>query len=453
MDIIIVGGGKVGYSLAKLLSQEFADITVIDKNELTLQRISDNLDVMCLKGSGTSLSTLNEANVSKADVFIAVTDSDEINMLCCLAAKKLGAKQTVARVRNPEYSEELVMLNDALHLDLAINPEKETALEIARTIKFSSVCSVESFADDRVDLVGFIINESHKISGKRICDISLDKCSVLFCAVERDNTVYIPSGDFKLEINDKVYVIGEHSEIISFFKTLGKYKKKVNNVLIVGGGRIGYYLAKMLDKFSIETKIIEKDYDRCRQLTEKLPNTIVIHGDGTEEELLHSESLVENDALIALTGNDEENIILSLMALNNEISNVVTKVTRLNYKNVAKNIGINTVVSPKSVTANKIVKYIRSLIDTRGCCIENIYKIINDESEAIEIIANENTKCLNVPIKELKINKDVLIATIVREDKIIIPTGNDYIKLGDKVIIITKTKNIMNLNNILQGGK
>lgn len=453
MNVIIVGGGKVGYALANLLSNEVEDVTVVDKDASALERISDNLDVMCLKGSGTSLSVLKEARVSKADVFIAVTESDEINMLCCLAAKKLGSKQTIARVRNPEYSEELIMLKDALDIDLAINPEKETAAEIAKLIKFSSVCSVDSFAKDKVDLVSFIVSECDEIAGKAICDVDLHNYSILFCAVEREDNVYIPSGDFRLEIKDKVYVIGEHKEITRYFKKLGKYKKKVNNALIIGGGKICYYLSKMIDKFGIETKIIEKDYEKCKELNEILPNSIIIHGDGTDHELLHSENLTESDAFIALTGSDEENIISSLVALNNNVSNVVTKVTRMNYNEVAKNVGISTVISPKSITANKIVKYIRLLSDRRGCCIENICKIIDDDTEAIEIIAKEGTACLNTPIMDLNINKNVLIATIVRDNKIIIPTGKDCIQHNDNVIIITKQKNIMNLNNILQGGK
>lgn len=453
MDIIIIGGGKVGYTLAKYLSNEGDNITVIDKDSKVVNRIAENLDVMSIKGNGTSLNILHEAGIAEADVLIAVTNSDEINMLCSLAAKKLGAKHTIARVRTPEYSEELIMLKDELGIDLIINPEKEAAKEIAQLIKFPSVCSIDSFSKGKVDLVGFTLTNGDKIIGKAIKDLNIYRCSVLFCAVERNEEVIIPSGDFILEANDKIYVIGEHGNIERFFNHLGKFNEKIKDTMIIGGGRVTYYLTKIIDKLGVKTKIIEKDYKVCEKLNEILPNSIIIHGDGTDHELLLSENFGETDALVTLTGSDEENIITSLFAINNNVKNVITKVTRVNFKEIAGKVGLDTIVSPKVLTSNKIIRYIRTLKNGRCCSIENIYKIVDDKAEAIEFLVNKGTSFIETQFMDVEFREDVLVAAIVRNDNIIIPTGKDKVKLGDRVIIITSRENIIDINSILQGGK
>ncbi|SHF01153.1 Trk system potassium transporter TrkA [Clostridium fallax] len=449
MYIVIIGDGKVGYTLAKHLSEEGNDVTIIDRNQEALKRAMDNLDVMCIKGNGTSVKVLQEAEIYRADVMIAVTNSDERNMLCCLAAKKLGAKHTISRIRNPEYAEELLMLKDELGIDMIINPEKEAAAEISQLIKFPSVSSVDNFAQGKVDLVSFRLFKEDKIVGKRICDIDMKKWVVLFCAVERDNEVFIPDGNFVLETNDKVYVMGDHPNITYFLQDLGKYQKKVKDVMVIGGGRICYYLAKLITKFGVKIKIIEKNFEKCQELNESIPEAIIIHGDGTEQELLESESLNEMDAFIALTDRDEENIVTSLFALNSEVHNVITKITRVNYNDIVKKVGVESVISPKIVTANKIIRYVRSLKNKEGCLIENLYKIVGDRAEAVEFSANSTTKCLNKPLKDIKFKSGVLLATIVRDHKIIIPKGNDVIKNGDSVIMVTEIENIMDINDII----
>ncbi|WP_195955770.1 Trk system potassium transporter TrkA [Clostridium saudiense] len=452
MDVIIIGAGKVGYTLAKFLSKEEDNITVIDNNIDALNSIIEKLDIMGIKGNGTSLKILHEAGISKADLVISVTGSDEVNMLCSLAVKKLGAKYTIARVRAPQYSEEILMLKDELGIDLVINPEKEAALEIAKLIKFPSVRSVDTFAKGKVDLVGFTILEGDGLDGEAIQDIKYLKDSILISGVERDGEIHIPSGDFVLHKNDKLYVIGEHKKIEVFFKRLGKFQDRIKNPLIIGGGRITHYLVNIIDSLRVTSKIIELDLDKCIELNETLPEAIVINGDGTDHELLLSENLQEADAFIALTGRDEENVLTSLFAINNNVKNVITKVTRFNYNVIAKNVGIDTIISPKAITANKILKYIRFLKNKKKCCIENIYKIFDEQAEAIEFLVREDVKFLNRKLKDINIINDIIIATIVRNDKIIIPSGDDKIELGDRVIIITKRDKLVDINDIVVRG-
>ncbi|WP_343009501.1 Trk system potassium transporter TrkA [Clostridium celatum] len=452
MEVIIIGVGKVGYTLAKYLSDEGDNITVIDSNINALNAIMEKLDVMGLKGNGTSLKVLHEAGIKKADVVISVTNSDEVNMLCSLTAKKLGAKYTIARVRAPQYSEEIIMLKDELGIDLVINPEKEAALEIVKLIKFPSVRSVDTFAKGMVDLVGFTILESDGLDGNAISQIKALKDSILISGVERNGIVYIPTGDFILRKDDKIYVIGEHKKIETFFKKLGRFQDKIKNPLIIGGGRITHYLVNIIDKIGVTPKIIEFNIEKCRELNESLPDAIVINGDGTDHELLLSENLECSDAFIALTGRDEENIITSLFAMNNNVKNVITKITRFNYNVIAKNVGLDTIISPKTITANKILKYIRFLKDRNKCSIENVYKIFDEKAEAVELLVNNNVSFLNKKLKDVSLMKDVIIATIVRNDKIIIPSGDDKIEFGDRIIIISKKDKVSGINDLVSGG-
>ncbi|MCR4943995.1 MAG: Trk system potassium transporter TrkA [Clostridium sp.] len=451
MNIIIVGAGKVGYSLAKYLSGEDDNITIIDNKDLALERIANNLDVMCIKGNCTNFKVLDEAGIREADLLISVTNSDELNMLSCLAAKKLGVKYTVARVRNPDYDEDITILTKAVGIDLVINPEKETAYEISRLIKFPSVYSIDSFSKGRVNLVGFRVNKSSLVD-ERICDIDFVRGKVLFCGVERNDEVIIPNGDFVIRKDDRVYVIGEEKNIQNFFKYLGKYKKKVRSSMIIGGGKISYYLSKIVSEYGVNCKIIERNTEKCRELTELLPNSIIINGDGMDQDLLLSESLPEVDSFITLTSRDEDNLIAALFAANQNVGNIITKITRDNYAQIADNVGINSVVNPKFITSNKIIGYVRGLKNNKKCSIDHIYKICNDHAEAVEFIAGENTKYIDVKLKDIEFDEDCIVAVIVREDKIIIPTGDDCIKIGDRVIVITKDHTLLDINEIFIGG-
>lgn len=448
MNIIIVGAGKVGYTLAQYLSNDGDNITIIDKKDCALEHVNNNLDVMCVKGNATSLKVLEEAGVRETDLLISVTDSDELNMLCSLASKKLGVKYTVARVRTPGYDEDITLLTEAIGIDLVINPEKAAALEIAKLIKYPSVCSIDNFSDGKVNLVGFKAEDT-ALEGKKISDIGSIRGNILFCGVERDNEFIMPKGDYVFNREDRVYVIGEHKDIQNLFNKLGKYKKKVKRAMIIGGGKIGYYLAKTINEV-VNCKIIEKDLGICKEINELLPNSIVINGDGMNEELLLSESLLEVDSFITLTGRDEDNIIASLLAHNKSVGNVITKITRDNYREIGKTVGINTIVNPKVVTAYKILKYVRSL-KYKKSCIENIYKICNDKAEAIEFIVGSDTTNISEKFKNIEFNKNTLVATIVRNNRIIIPTGDDCLKVNDRVIIVSKGRKILQIDDIFCG--
>ena len=452
MNIIIVGAGKVGYTIAKYISVEEDNVTIIDNNAVALEKINNNLDVMCIKGNCTSLKVLSEAGVRDADIVIAVTGSDELNMLCSLAAKKLGAKHTVARVRMPDYDEDIIMLTEALGIDLVLNPEKITANEIAKLIKYPSVCSIDNFSNGKVNLVGFKISDDTGLEDKKVVDLDYIRGNVLFCGIERNGEVIIPNGDYVFHNDDRAYVIGEHKEIQAFFKRLGKYKKKVKTSMIIGGGKISYYLAKVINEVGVTSKIVEKNLEKCQELTEILPDSIIINGDGMDQEMLLSESLLDFDSFIALTDRDEDNIIASLFAANNNVDNVITKVTRDNYNSLALDLRINSIVSPKLATANKIIKYLRTLKNQRCCSIENIYKICNEKAEAIEFTVTEDTRNLGVAFKKIKFREDSLVATIVRNNKIIIPTGDDHLVIGDRVIVVTKNSNLLTLDDIIFGG-
>lgn len=452
MNIIIVGAGKVGYTLAKYLSVEDDNITIIDNKAEALERINNNLDVMCIKGNCTSLKVLQEAGIKEADILISVSDSDELNMLCSLAAKKLGVKYTVARVRTPGYDEDITLLTEVVGIDLVINPEKAAAVEIAKLIKYPSVCSIDNFSNGKVNLVGFKVSGDTGLEGKKISDIDFIRGNVLFCGVERHGEVIIPRGDYIFHKDDRIYVIGEHKDIQDLFKRLGKYKKKIKTAMIIGGGKVSYYLTKIINEVGVTCKIIEKDLKKCEELTEILPNSIIINGDGMDQELLLSESLTQVDSFITLTGRDEDNLIASLFAANNNVNNIITKITRDNYNEIAKSVGINSIVSPKLATANKIIKYVRTIKNDRICCIENVYRICNEKAEAIEFIIGENTKNRDVRLKDIVFDEDSLVVTIVRNNNIIIPTGDDTLKLNDRVIVVTKNTKLLNINDIFHGG-
>lgn len=452
MNIIIVGAGKVGYNIAKHISQTDDNVTIIDNKIQALERINNNLDVMCIKGNCTSLKVLNEAGIKDADLLICVTNSDELNMLCSLSGKKLGAKFTVARVRNPGYDEEITLLTEAVGIDLVINPEKEAAIEIAKLIKFPSVSSFDNFANNRVNLVGFTISSDSGFINKKITEIEFIRGNILLCGVERNGEVFIPKGDYIFHVNDKVYVIGEHKDVELLFKKMGKYKRRVRNTIIIGGGKISYYLAKIIKEIGVHSKIIESDIKKCEELTELLPDSVIINGDGLDQELLLSESLPECESFIALTGRDEDNLVASLFALNNNVNNIITKITRDNYNDVAKKVGINSIISPKTVTAGKIIRYVKTIKNKRECPIENLYKICDEKAEAIEFIVSDHTKNINKKLKDITFTKNSLIATIVRDNKIIIPTGDDCLKVNDKVIVVTQNANLLSLSGIFSGG-
>jgi len=451
MKIVIVGGGKVGYTLAQQLSTEDHDIILVDNDSNVLSHADDTLDVMCIKGNGASVEILREANINEADLLIAVTDSDELNMICCVIGKKLGAKHTVARIRNTDYSNEHKMLKQELELDMVINPEMDAADEIARMLQFPLATNVETFANNMLEMVEFRVHETDTLINTKLMDLTKKiPAKILFCAVRRNDEITIPKGDFIFFPDDIVYVIGERRDIFNFFKFLGRSSHKAKNVTIIGGGRIAIYLTWILNEVGMHIKIIELDKDRCILLNDLLANALIICGDGTDQEVLDNENLQTADAFVALTDRDEENLISSLYAHQCGIHKVVLKINRQNYFPIVKKLGLDSIISPKFTTANNILRYVRALDNSQGIAVEKLYKILDDEAEVAEFTANNSAALLNVKLKDLKLKKDVLIAAIVRNKKIIIPYGNDYIKEGDKVIVVTKTGFISDLSEILE---
>jgi trk system potassium uptake protein TrkA len=453
MKIIIIGDGKVGFALAENLSKENNDVTIIDKDPVPLRKASEYLDVMCIRGNGVSTKILIEAGVEDADLLIAATTSDEMNMVCCLTAKKLGAEHTIARIRDPEYASELSVLKRDLGLDMVINPEHACANEIGRVLSYPTAVNVEPFAKGRVELVEMKVVEGMQLVGMKLKDISSKMASsILIGAVLREDDVIIPNGDFQINENDMLYIIGRPNNVYSFCSRVGLYHDKVKNVMIIGGGRIGFYLAQYLDEAEMKAKIIEVDKDRCYELSELLPNTLIISGDGSDEDLLNSENLCDMDAFVTLTGRDEENLLAALYARQCGVHKVVAKINKINYASIIKNMGIDSVVSPKQITANGIIKFVRGLKNALGNPVETLYKIIGDKAEALEFTAGQSTKFLNIPIQDIKLVEGVIFGAIVRKNEIIIPHGRDVIKLGDSVILIVKDKQFSDFNDIIRPG-
>lgn len=443
MKIIIIGAGKLGYTLAKHLSSEGNDITIIDKSPKALSKVEDTLDVLPIKGTGVSTSTLLDAGCADIDLLIAVTSSDEVNMLCCLTAKKLGALRTIARIRDPQYARELLLIKEDLGLDMVINPEQAAADEIARILTLPGVAKLSNFAKGRVGMVELTIKENTPIAGMKIKHIS-NKFGVpiLIGAVKRKGEVIIPHGDFQLEAHDSIYALGHSATIYSFCKSALDKAHKTKSVMIVGGGKITYYLAKLLHEMHIKVRVIEKDEAICQELAEELPHTLIINGDGTDSSLLEEERIESVDSFIALTGRDEENIISALVAKGHNVEKVITKISRGHCLSVVNGLGIDMVISPQEIVTNQILKYVR------GNTVETLHRIMDGQGEVIEFIANDEDSLVNIPLHKLHLIPGVLIATIVRRDEMVIPNGNDMIRSGDRVLIIT-TQNIASLKDII----
>lgn len=444
MKIIIVGAGKIGYSLAKHLSLEDNDVIVIDKDEKALDKVEDNLDVMPIKGTGSSTSTLLEAGCKGIDLIIAVTGSDEVNMLCCLTAKKLGAIRSIARIRDPQYAKELLLIKEDLGLDMVINPEQVAAHEITRILTMPGATKVSTFAQGRVGMVGLTIKSDTPIVGLNIKQI-VEKFNVpiLIGAIIRNGNVIIPRGDFVIESNDSIYAIGHLATLYNFCKNVREKEKRVKRVMVVGGGKITYYLSKLLHELNIKVKVIEKDEQTCLDLAEALPNTLIINGDGTDNTLLLQEHIESVDSFIALTNRDEENIISSLIAKQHNVDSVITKISRSNCRSVIEGIGIDTIIAPQEFITNYILKYVR------GNTVETLQRIMDGQGEVVEFIAtSEDAVLLDTPIYKLNVLSKILIAAVVRKNKVLILNGNDRIYEGDRVLIIT-TRNITRLKDII----
>lgn len=450
MKIIIVGCGKVGSTLAEQLDKEGHDIVLVDKKSVPLKSVTDSIDVMGVIGSGTSYNTLLEAGIETADLLIAVTGSDELNLLCCLVAKKASNCHTIARVRNPQYNEEIEFIKKELGLSMTINPELEAAMEIERLIKFPSAVKIETFAKGKVELLQFIIPANTVLDGMKIADLSGTLHSKLLVGVvERGSEIYIPSGSFVLKANDKISIIASPQNATDFLQKAGIYEHNIKNLMIVGGSTITEYLAQMLAKSDINIKIIEQDRDRCEELSELLPNALIINANATDRNILIEEGIEETDAFASLTNLDEENIILSIYARKHSKAKIFTKITRLTYDDITSEMPLGIIVNPKLITSDSILQYARAMQNSKGCSVQTLYQIVDGKAEALEFYAGNNAKLLGVPLEALSLRPNILISSINRNGEIIIPSGKDCIQAGDTVVVVTTNKGLKDLNDIL----
>ncbi|MBQ2818715.1 MAG: Trk system potassium transporter TrkA [Clostridia bacterium] len=454
MNIIIIGEGKVGFALTEQLSSEGHDIVVIDNRQAALRNSADMQDVRTLQGNGATADVLLDAGVEKADLVIAVTGTDEMNVMCCMMAKRLGARHTIARVRNPEYAKQMYLINDMLGLSMSVNPESSAAREISRLIRFPSATKIDTFVRGRVEIIELPINKDCPMVNLSLYEIYRKwQIKVLVCAVERENAVYIPNGAFVLRAGDRINLTGTAENISNFLRALGMLTKRGRDVMLVGGSRIAYYLAGYLENAGMSVKIIEQDEKRCMELAEKLPEAEIICGDGTDQELLDEEGMEEADAFVALTGIDEENIILSMYAKKRGAKKVIAKVDRLSFLEVlGEGTGIESVISPKAIATAQIVRYVRAMEQSVGSSMESLSSIVGGKAEAIEFRIGKNAKFTGVPLKQLRLKENLLIAAVVRKDVPIIPNGDTKMEIGDSVIVVTTLKKLHSINDIFSVG-
>lgn len=451
MKIIIVGNGKVGYAIAKQLSGESHDITMVDRSAEALSRAENTLDIMGVVGNAASISVLVGAGARNADLVIAVTNLDETNLVCCLIAKKLGAKHTVARVRNPEYRSEANLLKQEIGLDMVINPDLAAALEISRILAFPAAFSVEPFARGRIDMIGFAVKEEDKLCGMALHELSRQHhAQVLFGCVQRGEEFIIPDGSYVPQSGDNVYMLGTKPELQKMLHAIGRQWQAVRSASILGGSRIAQYLCQELKKAGISVRLVEQDEQKCLTLAEALPHVMVIQGDGTDSDLLQQENIYGTDAFISLTGRDEENLLMAMHAQRSGVDKVIAKMTRPNYMDMVKEMGVASVISPKDIVASQITRYVRALANSNGSAVESLYKLLGGAVEAAEFVASDASEAvLHTPLKDMKLKKGVLVAAIARHDAIIIPGGMTTIEPEDTVVVIARERVLHDLTDIL----
>lgn len=451
MKIVVIGDGKVGGTIVEHTSKEGHEVIIIDKNPSVIEQMVEKYDIMGICGNGASYEIQKSAFVQKADLVVAATSSDEVNILSCIMAKALGAKSTIARVRSYEYNSQIDIMKKILGITLIINPEYETAKEIMNIINFPEAIRVDTFAKGNVDLVELFIPDNSPLINQSLSSIHEKyQVNILVCAVQRKEEVIIPDGNFVFKANDKIHITASRNNVRNFLKKLKLIESKIQSVMIIGGGKISLYLAEMLIKNKYEVKIVEKNYQRCLELSELLSEATIIHGDGSDQILLQEEGINETDAIVCLTDLDEENIIVSMYASKQNVHKIITKVNKSTLFNLLETINMASIVAPKEVTASRIVSYVRATSNLRGSNLITLYKLVNNQVEALEFVAKDDKKILNIALKDLKLKSKILIASIIRNGEVIIPTGNDMIQLNDSVIVVTTSdKFLTELTDIL----
>lgn len=451
MKIVIVGLGTIGHTVLKNLSGKGHSITIIDENKELIESLIEKYDVQGVVGNGASLEIQKEAAVKEADVFIALTTTDELNVFACLVAKKLGVVNTIARVRNPEYREQILEMKEELGISMIVNPEQDTSNEIYNLISLPTIAKVEKFAKGKVLLVEIVAEKGCKLIDETLISIGKKiKTRVLICAVQRNNDVFIPSGNFKIEEGDRVHLTSDAKDLRAFLSEINIIKSPLKNIMIVGGDKIAYYLASKLSSSKYKVKLIEKNKNHAEELAEKLSKVMIVNGNGTQHELLIEEGIESMDAFIALTNNDEENMVISMFANKLKVRKIITKIMSDDLLEMLSELGINNNVSPKEIIANHVISYIRALENTRGSNVLTLYRLVNNKVEALEFHVKGQNKIYQKPLRELKIKENCLLACIIRDSKVIIPDGNSTIELGDNVIVVTTHTNFDDLSDIFE---
>ena len=452
MRILVVGDGKVGHTIAEQLIREKHDVVIIDQDDEVLTKCEDTLDVICVRGNGANAKVLLDAQADRADILIATTASDETNMLCGLIAKRLGTKYIIARIRDPEYNDSLTLLQRELGIDMALNPERATALEIGRLLRFPFASNIESFAKGRVEMVEFRAQEHDVVTGHALKDLARMRGlpQVLYAVIEREGRVIIPTGDFIIQAGDRVHVAGDMVTITNYFHYLGKNSLRIRRVMLLGGGRISYYLAKMLVPMGIRVSMIEINERKANHLSELLPEVNVIYGDGTDQELLDQEGLKDMDAFVTLSDRDEENLMTGLFAVRQGVPKVIVKNNRVAYADLINSLGLDSVVSPRSITCANILRYVRGRVNSEGTKVERLYRLMDGKAEALEFIARAGDPYIGIPLKDLRTRPGVLVAVIVRKGQVIVPFGNDHIEAGNSVVILSRDSGIKDLNEVIR---
>jgi trk system potassium uptake protein TrkA len=451
MKIIIVGGGKVGETLVANLCSEGHDITVIDSNDKVVDQVCDRYDVMGFSGNGASYTILEEADVENADLVIAVTGHDDLNLFVCLLARKAGHCQTIARVHNPEYNRAVNVIREELGLALVINQEFAAAQEAARVLRFPSAIEINTFAKGKVELLHFRVPQGSVLDGLDLYSMHEElNCNVLVCTLEREGDTLIPQGNTVLKAGDVISIVAPLEEQERFFSRIGLETHAVRNAMIIGGGDVALYLGRMLLNSGIQVKIIEKDLSRCEELAELLPKASIIHGDGSDKELLEEEGIRSTEGIVCLTGIDEENVVLSLFAKTCGVRKIITKVNRVAFEEVFESLNLDTMISPKNITAELIVQYVRAMQNSFGSNIETLHRIMDDQAEALEFKIRENFTRTDIPLSKLPLKSGVLVGAIYRDGRFILPRGGDVIRHGDTVLIITTIKGVNDISDVFR---
>lgn len=451
MKIVIIGLGTIGKTILKNLSGEGHTVTIIDEDKNCIENLIEKYDVMGVVGNGASMDIQNEAGVADAQLVISLTRSDELNILACLVAKKVGAKNTIARVRNPDYRKQIIDMKDDLGISMVVNPERETADEIFNIVNLPSVAQIEHFAEGKVSLVEVVAKKGCSLIGETLISLGQKLTTkVLICAVQRGDEVIIPSGRFEIREGDRIHFTSNAKMLGDFLAEVNLEKSPLKKVMIVGGGRIGYYLADSLAKKKYTVKLIENDMQKAEELAEDLPRVTVVCGNGTQHDLLIEEGIEAMDAFVALTDIDEENMIVSMFAKKKNVRKTITQIKSDDLYGMLDELGIENNVSPKQVVANMIISYIRALANTVGSNVLTLYRLVNNQVEALEFSAKKQERFYNKPLKELKLKKNCLIACIIRQNEVIIPGGDSQIQLGDNVVVVTTHKNFDDLTDVFE---